>query len=190
MFKRIFAPLILVAMAATGCAEPMARGFGSDVVVAPDGTGRWTRGSIVQAEGSQIVRSADEMCDPVKDADGKTVGWVTCREVSHPAGTTAMGDNSPGAKAANAIADVGGKAVLAGGMVGAAAVLKPAVTEILQSGGGASATTGSATATTGASTATTGAVTQTGGGATANSGSLTTGTVTGGSTVSGPNVGQ
>ena len=184
-FRKWFAlPMCLVAVLAAGCATS-GRSWDAGKVTAPDGTVRWSHGSIVQSEGTQVVRSTTEKCDAVKDADGKTVGWTNCVEQA----VHAASDDSPGAKAGKIAAQVGSSAAIAGGMVGAAAVLRPAITKVTQTGGGASAT-GSSTATTGASTATTGAVTQTGGGATANSGSLTTGTVTGGSTVSGPNIGQ
>ncbi|MDO8561060.1 MAG: hypothetical protein Q7R91_02495 [bacterium] len=95
------------------------------------------------------MRSTTESCDPATDAAGNIIPnkWTNCRPQDHAASVASGVDDSPGIKATKAAVEIGKAAALAGGMVGAAAVQRPAKTNVTQTQTGASATGGSATNT-------------------------------------------
>lgn len=153
--------IIAAALLLAGCTT-MGQSIDGGRLVAPDGTLRWARGSVIQTEGSQIVRSTDEKCDPKLDGSGNVIPdqWINCNPLAHPAATTAIGDQSPGAKAgaiagkvaegvipaaAGAISVIKSADAIADGMVKAAKERRPDTTTVTvtqdnkQEGGGAKA---------------------------------------------------
>lgn len=170
MLRKRVVLMCLVAFVAAGCAGLSVQSKAGTDVVLPDGSVVRPVGTFVQAEGTQLVSKDSYQCKPDKlDTAGKPVSYKDCTVVS----SGNVGDDSPGAKGGKIAGNVGSSAVIAGGMVGAAAALRPSKVE--QSGGGASATTGASTATANP---------------TSNSGSVSTGAVTGAGASVNNNVGQ